>query len=205
MLKSTRKFYETAVHIFLGNQVIRRLALIQGAATLESIQKVLSPGKGALPGKWLDLAGMFASEQSVQQLFDKIKSGSIKSLEEIASGLEQIHAAYEQEVWNWTVRILAERFNLDVGQINTDQLLELINKWESESIKLDKMILSDAGKEFDNSSKIGFGIDGDEEIRNRDFDAVRGVLEENKFIVGIGEEMKKIELKAAELRKLIQG
>ncbi len=205
MLKSTRKFYETAVHIFLGNQVIKRLALIQGAPTLESIQKVLAPGPGKLPEKWLDLSGMFASEQSVQQLFDKIKSGSIKSLEEIASGLEQIHAAYEGEVWNWTTRVLAERFEVDVEHINTDQLLELVNKWESETMKLDKMILSDAGKEFDDSSKIGFGIDGDEEVRNQDFEGVRGVLEENKFIVGIKEEMKKIEQKAAELRKLINN
>ena len=47
------------------------------------------------------------------------------------------------------------------------------------------MILSDAGKEFDNTSKIGFGIDGDEEIADRDFQAVRGILEENKFITGL--------------------
>ena len=46
--------------------------------------------------------------------------------------------------------------------------------WESESIKLDKMILSDAAKEFDDSSKIGFGIDGDEEVRDQDFEGGQG-------------------------------
>ena len=67
------------------------------------------------------------------------------------------------------------------------------------------MILGDAAKEFDNNSKIGLGLDGDEEVRDLDFEAVRGVLDENKFIVGIKEEIEQTGEKAAELRKLIQG
>ena len=76
-----------------------------------------------------------------------------------------------QHVWAWTTEILAERFEVDVNSVNADQLLELISTWETESIKLDKMILNDASKEFDNSSKIGFGIDGDQDVIDRDFDA----------------------------------
>ena len=205
MLKSTRKFYDMAVNIFIGEQLIKRLALIDGTPTPDTIKKALAPGKGPLPEKWLDLSGMIASEQAVELLLADISSGRINTLEKTVEALEQIHHSYEEEAWNWTTRILAERFDLDVEQINTDQLLELVNKWESETIKLDKMILSDAGKEFDSSSKIGFGVDGDEEVRDLDFKAVRGVLEGNKFIVGIKEEMKETELKAAELRKLIQA
>ncbi|RLD94931.1 MAG: DUF4954 domain-containing protein, partial [Bacteroidetes bacterium] len=89
--------------------------------------------------------------------------------------------------------------------ITADQLLELITRWESETIKLDKMILGDAAKEFDNSSKIGFGVDGNEEVRDLDFEAVRGVPDENKFIKGIKEEIIQTELKAAELKEKIQG
>jgi hypothetical protein len=92
-----------------------------------------------------------------------------------------------------------------VKQISSDELLDLVNRWESETIKLDKMILGDAAKEFDNSSKIGFGLDGDEEVRNLDFEAVRGVLDENKFIVGIKEEIDQTELKAGKLKEMIQG
>jgi NDP-sugar pyrophosphorylase family protein len=205
MLKSTRKFYEIAVNIFLGNQVIRKLEMIDGALTMESIKKEFAPDSTAIPEKWLDLSGMIASEQAIQQLLADITSGTLNSLEKILSALEQIHASYEDEAWNWTTRILADRFDLDVKQISSDQLLELVNRWESETIKLDKMILNDAAKEFDNSSKIGFGLDGDEGIRDMDFEAVRGVLDENKFIVGIKEEITQTELKAAELKEKIQG
>ena len=205
MLKSTRKFYDMAVNIFLGEQLMKRLALIDGAPTLESIRKVMAPGSGTVPEKWLDLSGMIASEQEILELQSEITSGSIKSLEKISARMEEIHNSYEAQTWLWTTRILAERRDMDVAQITPDQLMELADRWESETIKLNKMILSDAGKEFDNSSKLGFGIDGDEEVRDLDFKEVRGVLDENKFIVGVHEEMKETEEKASELRKLIQG
>jgi hypothetical protein len=205
MLKSTRKYYEMAVNVFMGMQVIQRLEKIQGSPTMESIRKALSPGSGTVPEKWLDLSGMIASEQAVQKLLDEISSGKVNNLEKLSSGLLEIHSSYADDSWNWTTRILAGRFGVDVKQISADQLLDLISLWESESIKLDKMILGDAAKEFDSSSKIGFGIDGDEKIRDQDFQAVRGTPDENKFIIGIKEEIAQIERKAAELKALMQG
>jgi len=205
MLKTTRKFYNMAVNIFIGDQVIRKLEKIDGNPTMESILREFTPGSGASPEKWFDLSGMIASEEAVQLLQDDIGSGTVDSLEKITSRMEQMHASYEDEVWNWTTRILAERFDMDVSQINADQLLELISRWESETIKLDKMILGDAAKEFDTSSKIGFGVDGNDEVRDMDFEAVRGVLDENKFIKGIKEEIEQTELKAAKLIESIKS
>jgi len=205
MLKSTRKYYNMALYIFLGEQLQKRLALIDGTLTLKSVKKALKPVSGTLPKNWLDLSGMLASEQAIQQLQADITSGILNSLEKISKALEEIHSSYEEQAWLWTTGILTERFDMDVANPTADQLTELVDKWESETIKLDKMILADASKEFDNSSKIGFGVDGDEEVRDSDFKAVRGSMEENKFIVGLHEEMKACEEKAAELRKLIQG
>jgi hypothetical protein len=205
MLKSTRKFYDMAVNIFLGDQVIRKLEMIDGALTMESIKKEFAPDSAAISEKWLDLSGMIAPEQTIQQLLADITSGTLNSLEKILSALEQIHTSYADEAWNWTTRILADRFDMDVKQISSDQLLDLVNRWESETIKLDKMILNDAAKEFDNSSKIGFGLDGDEGIRDMDFEAVRGVLDDNKFIKGIHKEIEQTELKASKLKEIIQS
>ena len=99
--------------------------------------------------------------------------------------------------------MLSELFEVDVTKIEAGKLIELISKWESDSIKLDKMILNDATKEYDNTSKISFGIDGDEGVVDQDFEAVRGIPEENKFIVGINNEREQIEKKAAELNGLL--
>jgi len=204
MLKSTRRYYEMALDIFMGNQVVKKLLKIKDHSSLDAIRKGLSVTR-SISGKWIDLAGMIAPEESIQQLMSEISSGKIKSLAEIASSLEDIHGSYEDDAWNWTTGILADRFGIDVDQITAEQLQQLVDRWESMTVKLDKMILNDAAKEFDESSRIGFGIDGDAEVVRRDFEAVRGRHEENKFIVGINEEMERTEKKAAELKDMISN
>ncbi len=88
--------------------------------------------------------------------------------------------------------------------IEVEQLIELVTNWESSSIKLDKMILSDAGKEFDNTSKVGFGIDGNQETADKDFTAVRGTLEDNKFTSGLQKEMEQLAEKAGVLKAMLE-
>jgi len=202
MLKSTRKYYEMAMSIFIGDQVIGKLEEFSEINSIETIREKLSPGTD-IPGKWLDLAGMIAPDNAIQKLIRDIKSGSFKDLDGVASGLENIHASYSHFTWDWTTKILSEIYDIDVSKIEAEQLIELITKWESDSIKLDRMILSDAGKEFDNTSKIGFGIDGDEEIANQDFEAVRGTLQDNKFTAGLEKEMEQIAEKAGMLRDML--
>jgi len=205
MLKSTRRYYEMALDLFVGSQLIKRLEKIHGVFSIGNIQKELSAGSERISGKWIDLAGMIASEQAVQQLLSDITSGKISNLEEIASSLVQIDASYEDDTWDWTKGILAERYDIHVDRITAGQLLEMVTLWESVTIKLDKMILTDAAKEFDQGSKIGFGIDGNQEVGNKDFEAVRGVIDENKFIIGINEEISRTDKKAAELKKMIMS
>ncbi|MEN8203976.1 MAG: DUF4954 family protein [Bacteroidota bacterium] len=205
MLKSTRKYYNTALNIFVGDQIRKKLESLKDIPNIESIRKELSPGSKEITHKWIDVAGMIASDQHIQLLIKEVKSGKISKLEEISASLAQIHGDYESRLWDWTTHVLSTRFEIDVEKITADQLLELITLWESETLKLDKMILNDATKEFDINSKLGFGIDGDQDVADRDFEAVRGDADQNKFIVGIREEMIQTESKAAELRKLLEG
>jgi len=205
MLKSTRKYYKTALNIFVGDQLIKKLEVLKGNPSMESIREELSPGSRELTKKWIDVAGMIASDQSIQDLMEEVKSGSLSTLEEISARLFQIHTNYESELWDWTTQVLSTRFYIHVKEISPENLSELITLWESETIKLDKMLLSDATKEFDPGSKLGFGMDGDQEVAELDFEAVRGTPDQNKFIAGIREEIAQTETKAAELRKLLEG
>ena len=204
MLKSTRKYYEMAMSIFIGGQIIKKLETIKEPKSIESIRAALSTSDHKVSDKWIDLAGMIAPDHVMQDFFKDIKSGSIKTLDEISDRLKRIHDSYDSYVWDWTTRILSERFDMDVRNIEASQLLELVSRWETESIKLDKMILNDATKEYDDSSKIGFGVDGDQDVINQDFEAVRGTPDKNKFIAGINQEIIQIEEKAAELKKILE-
>jgi hypothetical protein len=203
MLKSTRKYYEMAMSIFIGNQIIDKLEEIDIIDSIKTIREKLAQGNNEMPDKWVDLAGMIAPDNAIQKLIGEIKSGSIKDLDGVASGLESIHASYKNYTWDWTKKILSEIYDIDMGKIETEQVIELVTKWELDSIKLDRMILSDAGKEFDTTSKIGFGIDGNDEIVDQDFEAVRGKFEENKFTAGLRKEMEQIEEKAGRLKDML--
>jgi hypothetical protein len=205
MLKSTRKFYQTALHMFVGDQVAGKLELLKDSPSLEEIRKKLEPSRREIPDTWMDLAGMIASDRNIHRLMADVKSGLISSLEEVSARLIQIHESYEGELWDWTVHVLATRFQLEVERITAAELLELISLWESETIKLNNVIMNDARKEFDSGSKLGFGIDGDQEVADRDFEAVRGTPEQNKFIAGVQEEIRLCQSRAERLKNILQG
>jgi hypothetical protein len=65
------------------------------------------------------------------------------------------------------------------------------------------MILMDAEKEFDAGSKIGFGLDGDDNVRDADFESVRGTYDTNSFVTGLRQEIRDHAAKADELIKAI--
>ena len=66
------------------------------------------------------------------------------------------------------------------------------------------MILNDATKEFDSKSQIGFGIDGDSEMRVKDFEEVRGTFDDNSFVKEIQSESDAINTTATELLNKLQ-
>jgi hypothetical protein len=49
-------------------------------------------------------------------------------------------------------------------------------------VELDHMLHTDAKKEFGATAQIGYGPDGDEEVKHSDFAAVRGTFEDNSFV-----------------------
>ncbi|MEN8156053.1 MAG: DUF4954 family protein [Bacteroidota bacterium] len=203
MLKSTRKYYEMALDLFIGNQIIKKLEQAGEIKSIEALQKVLSPVNKTLTERWIDLSGMVAPAHLIQELTGEINDGGVKSLEEIFSRLQKIHEGYDLYAWDWTTKILAERLGFDMANINPAQLIDLVSQWETASLRLDRMILSDASKEYDNISKTGFGPDGDASVAEMDFKAVRGTPEENKFILGIHRDMEQIQQRAASALSLL--
>lgn len=204
MLKSTQKYYEMALSIFIGTQVVERLEGMKNKDSIESVRKGLQSSGNRKIDRWIDLGGMIAPDRAIYGLMNDTTSGKLNNLDSILRELKQIHENYTGYVWDWTVDLLSELYNIDVRKILIPQIIELITMWKSESIKLDKMILNDATKEFDDSSKIGFGVDGNKGVVDQDFESVRGTPEKNRFIIGIEEEIGKIETRYAELIRSLQ-
>ncbi|RKY04912.1 MAG: hypothetical protein DRP66_11140 [Planctomycetota bacterium] len=64
---------------------------------------------------------------------------------------------------------------------------------------LDRMRLADAQKEYAATSRISFGIDGDEQVRDADFEAIRGEPEDNDFIIEMQQRLANKKQTAADL------
>jgi hypothetical protein len=102
------------------------------------------------------------------------------------------------------MNLIGEQTGAKPDSMAPEQLIQIIIDWKSNAVKLNHMIMKDAEKEFDSNSKIGFGIDGNNETKDLDFKAVRGTFNDNKFVLGLQKESEEIERKADRLISLIE-
>jgi hypothetical protein len=189
--------------IFFGDQVVEKL---KGANPGKSkdLTDLLKGGKEAIKGNWYDLAGMVVHETSLSQLIDSIKDKAVKSIQELEQSLSEIFAQYEDLKWSWSLQLLEDYHGVKASEIDKAFVIKLLEEWKTSSVKLNNMILKDAQKEFDASSKIGFGVDGDNDVRDKDFESVRGAYDSNKFVKQVIGESADIEKEAQSLIEMIE-
>ena len=151
-------------------------------------------GAGERPeaDEWRDVAGLLAPSEKIDELAAALANGAIKGLEELQLRFQDLYDGYAAAEWSWCLGRLEDRWGSSVETVQAEQLAQTIRNGTSAALKLNSMLESDAGKEFDEHSRIGYGIDGATAVRDRDFEAVRGRLEENAFVKRIREESKRI-------------
>jgi hypothetical protein len=189
LLKSCRKYYDMLTPVFLGEQLIQRVE------AGKSIQP--GPVRISIDQSWIDLGGMITTLSAVEDLMQEIKSRKINSIEQLAERLSGLNKSYGDMVWEWTLSLVSKVLEKPVEKIGNDDFSKIVMDWKENKIRLNNMILSDAKKEFDQSSRIGFGVDGDERTRDEDFSSVRGTYDGNKFVKALLVENIDIETKAA--------
>ncbi len=205
MLKASRKYYEIALKIYFGEQVISRLENCEDLSSLDKIRSGLSVKSKEGKGLWVDAAGMLLPQTAYNDLIDSVKNKKISSLQELENKLQSIFNNYDEMEWAWCAELIREIKGIDVLSIDKEQLVVIINHWKTNSEKLNNMILQDAEKEFDSSSRIGFGLDGDDSVRDADFESVRGTIEANSFVTGLQEENRVNSAKADALLNMISS
>ncbi len=181
--------YQTGINKFLGNSLIKRLENIKFKSNSD-LRKRLASDKSAGNGEWVDLAGLIAPQGVINALLDDIESGKISSLTRIEEEFRDIHKSYYDWEWAWSCERLEKEIGKPVNKFTAADIVEMVEKWKKSVIDLDKLLYEDARKEFNLSSMTGFGIDGDEEIKKRDFEQVRGEFESNSVVSAIQEHIK---------------
>lgn len=204
LLKRCAKYYDIAIHVFIGNQLINRMGELQNLAGWAELIDRLKPGKQTVSEKWIDMAGMIAPESLSQQFMDDLKANRLDKIEDLLDFFKKYEDYYTDDVWAYTVRFVTELHQKSWLQFNQSDLVQIITNWKENALKLNSMILADAQKEFDSISRIGFGIDGKADTVSEDFKNVRGNFADNKFVKELQAESDQITQKADQLIEFLQ-
>ena len=188
-LRHGRELYTIGIQKFLGNSLISRLEQKEWH-TLAEIRAVLRPDSRVGLGDWVDLAGLIAPKSEVSVLLDDIEKGQM-TLEDIQTRLVQMHANYYSYEWTWALDKLEQVWGCRVEEVSLEQIRMTVNQWREAVVNLDHMVYNDARKEFDLNSQTGFGVDGDREQAEADFEEVRGSFESNSFVKAVLEHIER--------------
>lgn len=203
MLSATQKYYSTVLQIYYGDQLVKRLDKVKENEGFNTTLDQLVPKTGKVSEAWYDLCGLIAPANETERLREDIKKGKISNLKQLEKRLQQLYIEYEELSWSWTAEQLEKTEGLNVRKPDTEKLEKILTQWKDSKLQLNQMILADAKKEFDANSRIGYGIDGDEQTQDMDFSNVRGTFENNKFVKDILEENEKINEAYSQLIELI--
>ncbi|MDA3929400.1 MAG: DUF4954 family protein [Prolixibacteraceae bacterium] len=183
-LKKGIELYTIGIDKFLGNSVITRIKDIN-FKNINELRTQLQPSSEIGKGEWVDISGLIAPKNEIAKILCGIEDGSVKQLKQIEDRIKEIHQAYYSIEWNWSAGLLEKWLNKKIEEITLKDLIRLVHRWKKCVVDLDQMLYNDAKKEFQLSSMIGFGADGDAEIQMADFEMVRGKFETNNFVMEI--------------------
>ena len=186
-------YYDLAIHKFLGNSLIKRLEGV-ACTSIEAVRSTLRPTTTIGLGDWVDLSGLIAPKAEVLRLVEAIESGAIHEVGEIHETLSDLHRHYYEYEWTWAYDKIKTYYGLDLEGATASEIAQLVERWRSSVVELDREVYADAKKEFSLSAMTGFGADGDEVQQARDFEEVRGAFDSNPYVSSI---LKHIEDKSA--------
>ena len=194
------QLYETAIHKFLGNSLIKRLEEIKFQSD-EEIRTRLLPDTEIGSGEWVDVSGLIAPKSEIEKLMVDIETDVLISLEQMHDRFEEMHRNYYTYEWTWAYEKILSYYHLNPEAVTAKDVIGIVKKWQEAVVGLDKMVYADAKKEFSLSAMTGFGADGTREERELDFEQVRGAFESNPFVTAV---LQHIEVKTALGNELIE-
>jgi len=180
--------YQMGIDKFLGNCLIKRLENKQ-FTHIDELRAALKPQTPVGPGHWVDLAGLLAPEEAIQQMLLDIENGTLSSLQQVEDRFRSIYESYPEYEWTWEVNVLEGILNKRIDEITPEDIIELTSRWKKAVVELDRMLRADARKEFTATAQTGYGLDGGGQSKEVDFQQVRGTFEGNSFVQEIEEHI----------------
>ena len=185
-LERSIKIYRSAIVCYLGEKMMDCFAAARHDAP-NDIHSVIAGNEAIQKSsveKWIDLAGLIIPQTILNEILLKIENNKINSIEEINLSFSEYYKNYSEYEMIFVKNLIQEFFP-------NKTLPEILELYAESLQNHTDAIVNDAEKEFNAAAMVGFGIDGDEEMRQADFQAVRGSIETNDFIAQVVEKSKK--------------
>ena len=202
-LRHGLELYTIGIQKFLGNSLISRLE-DKPLKSMAEVRAALRPDSSVGLGDWVDLAGLIAPRSEVTRLLDDIEKGAV-TLSDIRQRLQEMHANYYSYEWTWALEKLQAVWGCSVEEVTIGQIRNTVDRWQEAVVRLDRMVYDDARKEFDLNSQTGFGVDGDRQQAEADFEEVRGSFESNSFVKAVLEHIERKSTLGDKMRAALKG
>ena len=181
LLRGGVKYYRSGIHSYLLEKIVSKIerAVEQGIA----LGKALAVSANAVYSeKWVDIGGQMMPMKRLESLYADVESGKITDVTGFEKALTAIDAAYADDEWAWVRQAYNKFFDADIDALKADGAAAIAEQLLADQSKFLNLILIDAGKEFDDVTRVGFGQDGSKADVAADFQAVRGEYDTNKFV-----------------------
>jgi hypothetical protein len=184
-MRTGREFYALGCDFFMGETVVNKILSTKFDTERPLAEQLTENLPSEDVSTWVDLAGLLAPQSIVNNIIENVKSDKIASLNELADAIADIRHRYVDLCWKYVVDHFKIFYSHDIEATTPASLEAIIRRWIESVTYLDIRRKKDAMKDFCDMVMISYGIDGDEDCRRADFEAVRGVPDDCSQIVAI--------------------
>jgi hypothetical protein len=151
-----RKLYQSALDIFKGSALIRRLELVQEDA-LNDLMKTLIASNEQISDTWSDLSGLLVPDSELSKLLISIEKGKCYSISELEDSWEMLYRSYPEFAWQSVLQALSKEWGKPTSKMQVADFLPLIDVWENALTAVYKQMQSDADLELSMMQRFGSG------------------------------------------------
>lgn len=185
--------YSLAIDIYMHDIFLEK---IKNCENFDEMRKTLVLPSGETFSEWVDIAGLIAAKKRIFDLVKDIEDERIKTVRELSEAWKQIYESYKDDEWNWIYSMFRKRHLVNLAIANKKQIIAILKKNIMFIKEASEIFEHDVRKEFSMKKQVGFGID-DCLARQDDFNAVRGTVDTNSFVIsyrdGVKEKIMSIE------------
>ncbi|WP_028329901.1 DUF4954 family protein [Brachyspira alvinipulli] len=169
--------YSVAIDLYLHDKI---LSYIKDSKNIDEIITNLEYRDDKVFEKWVDVGGLICSKDRIDGVIKDIENNKINSLELLINAFEDLYNSYQSDEKSWVMNTIKRRYGIE--SIDKEIIIKLLKEHILLLKEAYKIFYRDVKKEYDLSKMVSCGVD-DKSTMERDFEAIRGTVKDNSFVV----------------------